>query len=170
MDVVLVRYPAEAARRDSLAAAGVARLLLVETNEPPPEVIDTLEDWVRVPADELEVQARLSTLQARLAARAPVVPTLDADGVIRNGSAWVSLPPVEARLVDSLVERFGAVVSREVLTRAGWPEGSPGRNALDVHMLRVRRRLASVGLVIRTVRSRGYLLERAETTVASSGV
>jgi len=30
---------------------------------------------------------------------------------------------------------------------------------LDVHALRLRRRLDSVGLVIRTVRSRGYLLE-----------
>jgi DNA-binding response OmpR family regulator len=169
MDVVLVRYPAEAARRESLAAAEVARLLLVEPNEPPPEVVDALEDWVRVPADEVEVQARLSTLQARLAARAPVVPTLDADGVIRHGSAWVSLPPVESRLVEALLGRFGAVVSREALTRAGWPEGLTGRNALDVHMLRVRRRLTSVGLAIRTVRSRGYLLERAESMAASSG-
>jgi DNA-binding response OmpR family regulator len=30
-----------------------------------------------------------------------------------------------------------------------------------VHMLRLRRRLISVGLTVRTVRSRGYLLERA---------
>ena len=71
------------------------------------------------------------------------------------------LPPVEARLSSALVERFGAVVSRDALTRAGWPSGAPGRNALDVHMLRLRRRLQALGLVIRTVRSRGYLLEEA---------
>jgi DNA-binding winged helix-turn-helix (wHTH) protein len=61
-----------------------------------------------------------------------------------------------------MLERYGAVVSREALSRAGWPQGAPGRNALDVHVLRLRRRLAPIGLVIRTVRSRGYLLERAE--------
>ena len=44
---------------------------------------------------------------------------------------------------------------------AGWPGGTPGRNALDVHVLRLRRRLEPVRLAIRTVRSRGYLLEPA---------
>ena len=35
----------------------------------------------------------------------------------------------------------------------------PGRNALDVHVLRLRRRIAPLALSIKTVRSRGYLLE-----------
>ena len=88
-----------------------------------------------------------------------IAPLLDDDGVIRLGAAWVSLPPVEARITNALLERFGAVVSRDTLARSGWPDGAPGRNALDVHVLRLRRRLAPLGLVIRTVRSRGYLLE-----------
>src|SRR3546814_10684067 len=54
----------------------------------------------------------------------------------------VSLPPVEARLTAALLDRYGAVVSRDALARAGWPNGSPGRNALDVHVLRLRRRVA----------------------------
>ena len=86
-------------------------------------------------------------------------PSLDDDGVLRYKASWVPLPPVEGRLTDALLSRFGAVVSRENLARAGWPEGAPGRNALDVHVLRLRRRIAPLGLVIRTVRSRGYLLE-----------
>ncbi|HEX2272971.1 MAG TPA: helix-turn-helix domain-containing protein, partial [Acidimicrobiales bacterium] len=45
------------------------------------------------------------------------------------------------------------------LIRAVWPGQAPGRNALDVHILRLRRRLRPLGLAIRTVRSRGYLLE-----------
>ncbi len=81
--------------------------------------------------------------------------------MLRVGGDWVSLPPVDYRLAAALVERFGAVVSREALARAGWPGGAPARNALDVHVLRLRRRLEPVGLVIRTVRSRGYALERA---------
>ena len=91
-----------------------------------------------------------------------IAPSLDDDGVIRVGAAWVSLPPVEARITNALLERFGAVVSRDALGRSGWPDGAPGRNALDVHVLRLRRRLAPLGLVIRTVRSRGYLLEATD--------
>lgn len=75
------------------------------------------------------------------------------------GLGWVSVPPLEARLLSTLLDRFGAVVSRDNLSRSGWPTGAPGRNALDVHMLRLRRRISPLGLAIRTVRSRGYLLE-----------
>ncbi|MEY2398405.1 MAG: two-component system, OmpR family, response regulator [Actinomycetota bacterium] len=161
MDVVLLRWPADVDRRDGLIEVGTARLLLVEDGAAPPHPVDCLEDWIRVPAPELDLRARLAALEARATRHSPTVPTLDGDGVLRFDSAWVSLPPVEARLTAAMVARFGAVVGREALARAGWPDGTAGRNALDVHVLRLRRRLASVGLVIRTVRSRGYLLEAA---------
>ncbi len=157
MDVVLVRWPVERQRRDLIAAEGQPRLLLVEDGAEPPSGVDPLEDWVRVPASEIDIHVRMATLAAR--ARSAAAPRLDADGVLRFGSLWVSLPPVESRLTRALLERFGAVVSRESLSRAGWPDGAPGRNALDVHVLRLRRRLTPVRLAIRTVRSRGYLLE-----------
>lgn len=161
MDVVLVRWPAETKRRDGLVAERRPRLLLVDAGEPPPESDDCLEDWVRVPAADADVRARLAGLGRRAAAHGTSAPDLDADGVLRAGSAWVPLPPVEARLTRALLGRFGAVVSRESLGRAGWPDGTPGRNALDVHVLRLRRRISPLGLGIRTVRSRGYLLEAA---------
>jgi DNA-binding response OmpR family regulator len=163
MDVTLVRWPAELSRRDRLAADGLPRLLLVEGGEPPPIVADVVEDWIRVPADESDIRARVATLQARYESMVSgVAPVLDDDGVIRVGTGWVALPPVEARLTTALLERFGMVVSREMLANSGWPDGAPGRNALDVHVLRLRRRLAPLGLVIKTVRSRGYLLEGSE--------
>lgn len=107
------------------------------------------------------MRARLEGLERRHQDQGTVLPEIDEDGVLRVGGEWVSLPPVDHRLATALVERFGAVVSREALARAGWPGGAPARNALDVHVLRLRRRLEPVGLVIRTVRSRGYALERA---------
>lgn len=164
MDVVLIRWPGEDERRALLIEAEVARLLLLDESVEPPTPKDCLEDWIRVPASEADVKARVAGLLARLDAHQAAVPVVDADGVIRFGPGWASLPPVEARLARALAERFGAVVGRETLARSGWPEGAPGRNALDVHMLRLRRRLAPVGLVIRTVRSRGYLLDAAERT------
>ena len=168
MDVVLVRWPTESERRGRLRDQGVPRLLLVEEGLPPASE-DCLEDWIRVPADDADLRLRMAGLSARAGHHVTDVPDLDPDGVLRFASSWVSLPPVEARLTRALVDRYGAVVGREVLARAGWPDGAPGRNALDVHVLRLRRRVATVGLRIKTVRSRGYLLEAEERTVAASG-
>lgn len=151
----------EVARRGS-----VPRLLLVEGDSPPPVVQDELEDWIRVPADEVDLHARVEALDRRLRARSAAAPLLDDDGVLRVGAAWVSLPPVEARLTAALLGRLGAVVSRDALGRAGWPDGVPGRNALDVHVLRLRRRIQPLGLAIRTVRARGYLLEAANPGIS----
>jgi DNA-binding response OmpR family regulator len=171
VDVVLVRWPLERARRDELRQEGRPRLLLLEDDAAPPdEGGDELEDWIRVPAGEVDLRARVEGLRRRIEARVEPAPALDDDGVLRLGDRWVSLPPVEARLTAALLDRYGAVVSRDALARAGWPAGAPGRNALDVHMLRLRRRLSPLALAIRTVRSRGYLLERraADNGLASA--
>lgn len=162
MDVVLLRWPLERDRRDELQGSGRPLLLLLEDGTAPPIAGSDLEDWIRVPAHEGDLQARVEGLRAR-ASRGLTAPELDGDGVLRLDGTWVALPPVEARLTGALLDRFGAVVSRDALAKAGWPGGAPGRNALDVHMLRLRRRVTSLALAIRTVRSRGYLLERATT-------
>lgn len=167
MDVELVAWPVDNDRRMALSVARQARLLMVARDAEPPAVSDELEDWIRLPARDDDVRARMAALAGRLAP-AVVAPELDADGVLRAGDRLVTLPPVEARLTRALLERFGAVVGREVLARAGWPYGSPGRNALDVHVLRLRRRLAAAGLEIKTVRSRGYLLAAAQTEMSAA--
>ena len=161
MDVVLLRWPAESATRNRLSAKGEPRLLLVDADEAPPTVSDCLEDWIRIPAPEEDVRARVDALTMRRQAHEHAPPGIDDDGVLRFRGAWVSLPPLEARLTAALLQRFGAVVGRETLIKSVWPGGSPGRNALDVHVLRLRRRIAPLQLVVRTVRSRGYLLEAA---------
>ena len=153
-----MRWPEEAERRDRLATAEVPRVLLVEPSAEVPPPVDCLEDWVRLPADDADIDIRAAAVARRAALHVGTVPVLD-QGVLRCGSRWTTLPPVETRLTAALLERFGAVVSRDALARAGWPEGAPGRNALDVHVLRLRRRVGPVGLAIRTIRSRGYLLE-----------
>lgn len=137
-------------------------MLLVEQGSPPPLPVDHLEDWIRLPADDVDLRVRVEALRRRLDTAIAHLPAIDDDGVLRMGDRWVALPPVESRLAAALVGRFGAVVSRSALTSAGWPGGSPGRNALDVHVLRLRRRVAPLDLAIRTVRSRGYLLERTD--------
>ncbi len=159
MEVTLLRWPDEQGRRQRLSLAGGPRLLLVEDGEAPPCPLDCLEDWVRVPAPEEEVRARVEALSFRRAAHGHDAPGMDGDGVLRFRGKWVALPPLETRMTELLLSRLGAVVGRDALAKAGWPDGITGRNALDVHVLRLRRRLEPLGLAIRTVRSRGYLLE-----------
>ena len=80
---------------------------------------DDLEDWIRVPAGEVDLRARVEGLRRRAEARVDPAPALDDDGVLRLGDRWVSLPPVEARLTAALLDRYGAVVSRDALAAGG---------------------------------------------------
>jgi DNA-binding response OmpR family regulator len=167
MQVELVRWPAEQERLNQMREEGTARLVLVAEGATPPLTTDVLEDWVRLPAMEEDIESRLRVLDDRARARrAGTAPELDENGLLHFGGRWVSLPPVEMRLIAAMLDRYRAVVSREALSRAGWPDSAPGRNVLDVHIVRLRRRVADLGLVIRTVRSRGYLLEEARVEQA----
>lgn len=204
MDVVVLRWPDEAERRERLSVEGRPRLLLVPSNVPAPVAADPLEDWIRLPAPDPDLQARVEALSriaeldtrmgagkvmgedARMSTdsrpsessnvgtapkmsvdagmRVAARPRVDEAGLLRYAHRWVSLPPLEARLAEALVERLGTVVSREVLTKAAWPgETAPGRNALDVHMARLRRRVGELDLAVTTVRSRGYVMDSATT-------
>lgn len=158
MKVAHIRWPGERTRRELLRRQRWPRLLLLEAGTPPPDQVDDLEDWIRLPADEVDLEARTRDLILRSRRQFEAPPSLEA-GVLRVGPDWVTLSPLEARLTAVLLERQGAVVSRETLVRTGWPSGTNARNTLDVHLVRLRRRLGAVGLAIHTVRSRGYLLE-----------
>lgn len=158
-EVVVLQWPDDEDRRAALRHRNVPRLLLVPCGVQAPVVVDPFEDWVRVPADEADVRARLTTLSARLASTREERPLIDDDGVLRYRGRWVPLSPVENRLLTALLDRYGSVVGRQVLTKAGWVDGVPSRNALDVKIFRLRQRIEPLGLTIRTVRARGYLLE-----------
>lgn len=56
--MALVRWPLEQELRDVLAAEGRPRLLLIEA-WPAPVVVDSMEDWIKVPADPFEMSARI---------------------------------------------------------------------------------------------------------------
>ena len=154
----MARWPEERDRVERLRSRGVPRLLLLDADLAPPTSTDCLEDWIRVPAPEADLAARTAALRHRVE-RHGTLPTLDGDGILRFRDRWVGLSPVERSLAGALTERLGAVVGREPLAQRAWPDGLPTRNALDVHMLRLRRRLEPLGLEVRTVRSRGYVLQ-----------
>lgn len=157
--VVLVHWPTEAERRDALAVAGQPRLLLIEPDVPPPLVRDDLEDWIRTPADPIEVQARVATLSERATAATTPTPTVDTDGIVRWQGRWVSVPPIEALIMSALIDQCGEVVHRSDLIAAAWPRGVESDRVLDSRIKLLRRRLAPLGLYVRTVRGLGFLLD-----------
>ena len=177
MDVELLRWPSERSRREQLRASGRPRLLLLNGKDPAPPPSDSLEDWIRIPADRADVRARIDSLVARanegLVARATeglvaranearrVEPFIDDTGSLCSGTHRIALPPIEAAILAELIGREGKVVSRADLVAAVWPNEPPDRNVLDVHLVRLRRRVAEADLRVRTIRSRGLLLERS---------
>lgn len=140
---------------------GILRLLVVEGGVPAPICADVREDWVRAPVSDDDLRARVATLKAK--ADAHRLPHVDPNGVLRFAGRSITVSRTETDLLECLVRQFGVLVTRDML-RECLPDrpGGASRNALDLHIMRVRRRIRSLGLVIRTVWGRGYLLEAAE--------
>lgn len=159
-DVVVLLWPSERAEVERLSSAGAPRLLLVEADADPPDGGDCLEDWVRLPADDRDVAARLRALSVR-AERHRTMPVVDGYGRLVHGAQWVGLSPIEETLVRALLERFGEVVTYPELRSRGWPNEAPSANALRVHVFRIRRRIEPLGLEVRNVRGWGVLLDHA---------
>jgi biotin operon repressor len=157
-EVKLLRWPAESARRARYRALGVPRLLVVEGEVPAPVCSDLREDWVRAPITRADLRARIAALQARVEAHQR--PQVDPFGILRFADRSVSVSPTETDLLECLTRQFGSLVPRQIL-RDCLPErpGGVSRNALDLHIMRLRRRIRPLGLVVRNVRGRGYLLE-----------
>ena len=157
VEVALLHWPRDAAARAHLAAAMLPRLLLVPAGEEPPQPGDEMEDWIRLPADERDVAARLSSLSAR--AERSLETTVLMDGrCLRRGATTTPLSPSEARFARCLVAHPGTVVTRTELTRTIWAEEPPSAKALDDIAYRLRKRLAPMGLDLVSSRGRGYAL------------
>jgi hypothetical protein len=158
--VHLVRWPADAQLLVAARRAGLPRLILVNEGDSPPVIADAFEDWIRLPASADDIESRVGVLADRAQGDPPVPrPTLDAEGVLGFGDRVVPLSPIASSLAAVLIDRFQRVVPRHALAHAAWPDDDPKLNALDVHLVRLRRQVARIGLTVRTVRQRGYLLD-----------
>ncbi len=155
--VAIVAWPAEAERAAELARQVTPRLLLVAPGSEPPVDWDSRTDWVRLPADERDLCARVAALQRQASTLPP--PTLDEFDVLWRGPRWTALAPIEARLLRVLLDRCGSVVTQRELRAAAWPDCVPSSRAVDARLKRLRDRVHVVGLEIHNVRRRGLLLE-----------
>lgn len=119
------------------------------------------DDYVLKPFDLDEVVARLRALARRQAGSG--LPLLECGGLVldpvrrelRLHDEPVSLSAREFSLLQALMQRPGAVLSREQLEDAlyGWQQ-EVGSNAVEVHLHHLRRKLGAD--TIRNVRGVGY--------------
>lgn len=159
VNVVIVHWPRERDRARRLEEAGIPRLLLVGVDDDPPDVLGCDADWIRLPADDRDIYARVRTISAR-AAQHPSRPEWR-DGRIYFRGRAVTPSATESQIAAVLIEGFGRIVDVGRLADAAWPDGSANDVALRVQMTRLRHRVAALGLEINAVRKRGYIMERA---------
>lgn len=163
-EIEVLDWPAQEARRLDLADRGVPRLLRIGPDTGPPLMLDDAEDWIRLPCSEQDQVARIRTLRARKVTSRVRPPRVDEHGILRAGNHRCVLSPVEAQLMGVLVANGSNVTTRQDLAAAGWPDGQATRNALDIAMMRLRRTVEPYGVMVRTVRSRGYVVDFGATT------
>jgi DNA-binding response OmpR family regulator len=162
-DVALLRWPTEAARRDQLARDRSPRLLLLSRRSRPPVAVDELEDWMREPLDPVELRARVRTLQERVGARSPT-PWVDAVSRVHRGNRRIDLPPAQHAVARVTVEHFGRVVPPDAITAAMHGVGASAHPKAVVALIaRLRVRFDELGLELRNVRGRGYVLSDRDT-------
>lgn len=156
--VKFLRWPVQSKKRDELRKAGVPCLLVVEGSALPPSDISPQEDWVRPPLPRTDLDARVRTLQQRTGTDA--VPVLDPTGVLYFGGRAVPMSEAQSEMMRCFLAEFGRLVGRERLKEALGRLGSrASSNALDLHVMRLRKRIMDLDLSLQTVWGRGYILE-----------
>jgi hypothetical protein len=166
-DVAVLYWPAEAEEAERLDSRGIPHLLLVDPGATPPASGSCLQEWLRLPADDLELRARLANL-AKRAASHPRPPAIDGFGHLTHRGGSLFLSPIDQRLVQALVENFGGIVAESELIKTVWPDGAKNQ-VLRVHVSRLRQRLKPLGLTIKCARNTGYVMAEATTPASHVG-
>lgn len=124
------------------------------------------DDYLVKPFDFGELLARLRALQRRSPVMQPNKLTVGdleynpATREVKAGDSAPSLTATELGILELLMRRSPLVVQRRSIALHVWDEESQavGSNTIDVHLARLRAKLASSHVRIQTVRGVGYRL------------
>ncbi len=127
------------------------------------------DDYLVKPFDFMEMLARLRALMRRPSEALGVhlrTGALMVDPIAHTASVNahpVPMTPTEFAIIELLVRRSPAVVSRDIIANHAWTDALDplGSNNIDVHVARLRAKLVGAGVRLEAVRRVGYrLVER----------
>lgn len=126
------------------------------------------DDYLVKPFDMPELIARLRALARR---RPQVAPAREVVGlllydreqrVVLLGDRNLDLPRRELALFELLLENRGRLIEKDRIADALYGTGTPVEaNAIELLVSRLRRKIDSSGVTIRTARGLGYMLDEA---------
>ena len=154
-----------------------ARVLILTARSQEADVVlgfdSGADDYVTKPFSTLELLARVRALlrrdSRREGGRSPLrfgdIEVVSSSRSVLKGGETVDLTPKEYDLLEALLERDGAVASREELLQEVWgyKNADVATRTVDVHVSELRRKLEpdpGSPRHILTVRKAGYRLER----------
>lgn len=145
-------------------------VLILSGRERPEEKVLGLDlgadDYLVKPFSLSELRARVRALLRRGQGSAAALVSyggLSFDTVGRIASIdgrAITLSLQETGVLETLLARFGRVVSKEHLVEQLYSyDQEVSHNAIEVYVHRLRKKLAGVGVTVRTLYGRGYLLD-----------
>jgi DNA-binding response OmpR family regulator len=172
LDVMLPAADGFTVCRTIRASGSIVPILMLTARDAVEARIEGLDcgadDYLVKPYNFGELLARLRAVMRR--GTQPIPPAQLRVGSLvldtRGRQAWVgdrdaALTAKEYALLEHLVRRVGAVVGRSDIAEHVWDEHyNPMSNVVDVHVQRLRKKLARLGcdVIIRTRRAEGYQL------------